>query len=125
MAVTGTPPRVTAIAPKLFMREGGVAPFSQWQARFSCAASGFPGFLSIDLLLLTARVAEWRVVQQFRSAGEMALWVASKERQELLDETAALRDGPYRDDRWCCSFCMPPGSRFLGVFCNREKEKDS
>ena len=98
MAATDTLPRVTAIATKLFVREGCTAPFSQWQARFSRAASDFPGFLSIDLLPLTAGAAEWRVVQQFRSAGEMAHWLASAARQGLLDETAALREGPYLDE---------------------------
>jgi uncharacterized protein len=86
------------MATKLHLRAGAESLFNRWLARLTHVVSGFPGFLSVEMLPLCAGSSEWRVVQQFRSAEHMEQWARSAERRQLLDEAASLREGAHEDE---------------------------
>ncbi len=91
--------RATALATTLTLRPDAGAAFGRWQARAARIAAGFPGFLSIDSQPHYPGAAGWRIVQQFRDAGDLARWAASAERQGLQADLAALcQDGPTDQD---------------------------
>jgi len=77
----------------LTLAPGADAAFCAWQARVTRAATGFPGFLSIEMLPDEAGACGWRIVQQFRAGTDLERWVASAERDRLLEQLAPLCDG--------------------------------
>jgi hypothetical protein len=98
MPASTSSPEAAAIATKLYVRAGAEALFIRWQARLTHVISGFPGFLSIEMLPLRAGSSEWRVVQQFRTAELLEIWARSAERRKLLDEAASMREGKLEDE---------------------------
>lgn len=76
----------------LTLRSGAEAAFNRWQAEATRIVTGFPGFLSIEMLPDFPGAAGWRVMLQFRDPGDLERWLGSAERGALMATLAALCD---------------------------------
>lgn len=98
MTPSGTRPAAAALATTLTLRPGAEAAFGRWQAQATRAATGFPGFLSIEMLPDFPGAPGWRIVQQFRGPGDLGRWAASAERARLLAGLGALCESAPADE---------------------------
>jgi antibiotic biosynthesis monooxygenase (ABM) superfamily enzyme len=83
-------PAVSAITTKLALRVDNDQRFADWQAAFTRTLTGFAGFLSIEIIPAFPGASEWRIVQRFRTAGQLASWRHAPERGRLIAEIAPL-----------------------------------
>lgn len=61
--------------------------FDDWQGKFSCMISSFPGFLSLEILSpIVTNPNLWVIIQRFRDVASADSWRTSLERHELIQD---------------------------------------
>jgi antibiotic biosynthesis monooxygenase (ABM) superfamily enzyme len=90
IATTGS---VSAITTRLVLRAGADRQFATWQAAFTRAVTGCPGFLSVEIIPAAPDSPDWRIVQRFRSPGQLDAWRRSPARDRLIAEIDPLLEG--------------------------------
>lgn len=89
---SSTAPAASAITTKLRLRTDKNRAFAVWQAAFTRVVSGFPGFLSVEIIAAFPGASEWRIVQRFHTPQQLAVWRNAPERGRLVAEVAPLLD---------------------------------
>lgn len=74
---------------------GSEVSFNQWQARHSHVVSGFPGFISTDMIPPSSRETDgsWTIIVCFESKETLHAWRDSPQRADILGEAIAYLDG--------------------------------
>jgi len=81
---------LSAITTKVSLSDGEGGRFAHWQAAFTRAITGFPGFLSIEIIPAFPGASDWRIVQSFRTPQQLVSWRNAAERARLIAEIAPL-----------------------------------
>lgn len=98
---TENPLLTTAIMTRVMLCEGNDQAFALWQSRFTRAAAGCPGFVSLEIIPAFPGATDWRVIQRFQSADALQQWQNSVARAELLEAVSAIsanRGGGFSDE---------------------------
>jgi antibiotic biosynthesis monooxygenase (ABM) superfamily enzyme len=94
MATRSTPTVIVSRTPAA----GREREFERWLRRLSAAARRSPGHVHSDIQAPTAaHPEEWVIVYQFADGDRLRGWLASREREELIEEGADLVVGPARE----------------------------
>jgi len=86
---------------RVMLCEGNDQAFALWQSRFTRAAAGCPGFVSLEIIPAFPGATDWRVIQRFQSADALQRWQTSAARAELLEAVSAIsanRGGGFSDE---------------------------
>lgn len=76
------------------VRPGTDKEFSAWKAHHDQVIGKFPGFVSSDIIPPThAGSAEWTIILNFCSLGDLEAWRKSSERAEIIAEGMLLFEG--------------------------------
>jgi antibiotic biosynthesis monooxygenase (ABM) superfamily enzyme len=83
-----------------FFSAPGRAHFPEWVRAIGGAASQFPGFVDIRQLTRLDEPERCFFLLSFATPAQAQAWVASAERQALLDQFAPWRLKPQEGVRW-------------------------
>ncbi|MEV7559119.1 antibiotic biosynthesis monooxygenase [Streptomyces sp. NPDC048331] len=68
--------------------------YEEWQQGVNAAASGYDGYLGVEVAPPTSLQPEWVIVYRFDSVPHLQAWINSSTRQQLLEVGDRYLDGP-------------------------------
>lgn len=87
--------KMNIITTKIAISKDSTSNFADWQAKFNSVIADFPGFVSLEFLSSTEDGQQmWGIVQRFNSSENVSDWIASQQRQELIEELKKFEIAP-------------------------------